>query len=115
MTKTDKMATAKTGVRNSSFEILRIIAILCIVASFSHSPWLIPFSFGVVFAVFAVGVALTGLYRYSVGFLIAKGLNWAEKKVLYRIDNALSYQETDAPENDYENNRENRVTSEKEN
>lgn len=62
-------------------------------ASYASSPVLIPYSLGVILAVFAMGVVVGLVYKYTLGFGVNKILNFLDKKCLYKIDNVFNKSE----------------------
>lgn len=57
------------------------------VASFGDNPLFILYSVGIILSVFAMGLIVGIVYKYSLGLLINKFLNYLDKKCLYKIDN----------------------------
>ena len=60
-------------------------------ASWSASPYLIPYSIGVILAVFAVGVIIGLIYRYSFNLLYNKFLSYLNKKLFDQVDNIINH------------------------
>lgn len=59
-------------------------------ATFASSPYLILYSIGAILAVFAAGVVIGLIYRYSIALLVNKALNFLDKKFLFKLDAILN-------------------------
>ena len=66
-------------------------------ADYASSPWLAPYSLGIVLAVFATGLGAGIVYRYTLGVGVQKLIHVLDQKWLFKIDQILS--EPDTAEN----------------
>lgn len=64
-------------------------------ATYATSQFMILYSIGVIFCVFAVGVIIGLFYKYTIGLGVNRLLNILDKKCLYRIDNIFNHDEID--------------------
>ncbi len=58
--------------------------------NYAGSPFLFIYSIGVILAVFAVGLIIGLIYRYTFAIVYNKLLNYLDRKIFYKLDNIFN-------------------------